>query len=121
MPQARSLRFPKKRRLVRTSEFDQVRRHGSFWRGKFLLLSIWKSDNEGPFRAGFITARQLGNAVTRNRIRRRLREVVWRHQHEMRGKFWMVIIARTAARDASYQALEDEWLRLAKRASILTP
>jgi hypothetical protein len=30
-----------------------------------------------------------------------------------------VLIARREAADASYRALEHEWLRLAKRASIL--
>ena len=33
--------------------------------------------------------------------------------------FWFVIIARHEAATASYGALEDEWLRLARRASIL--
>ena len=35
--------------------------------------------------------------------------------------FWFVIIARQAAATATYGALEDEWLRLARRASILRP
>ena len=35
--------------------------------------------------------------------------------------FWIVVIARPAAARATYRALEDEWLRLAKRAFILAP
>ena len=72
-------------------------------------------------RAGFITSRRVGGAVTRNRIRRRLREIVRHHQHELVGNSWIVLIASRRAADATYQALEDEWLRLAKRASILAP
>jgi ribonuclease P protein component len=68
---------------------------------------------------GFITSRRLGNAVVRNRIRRRLREIVRHHQHQLRQDFWIVLVARRDAANASYGALEDEWLRLAKRASIL--
>jgi ribonuclease P protein component len=48
-----------------------------------------------------------------------LREVVRRHQPELRQGVWFVIIARTEAANAAYSALEDEWLRLARRASIL--
>jgi ribonuclease P protein component len=48
-----------------------------------------------------------------------LREIVRRHQHDLRQDLWIVLIARRDAANASYRALEDEWLRLARRASIL--
>jgi ribonuclease P protein component len=57
----------------------------------------------------------------RNRVRRRLREIVRRHQHELLAGLWLVIVARPAAAGASSAALEEEWLRLARRASILRP
>jgi len=75
--------------------------------------------SSGLWRAGFVTSRRLGGAVVRNRLRRRLREIVRRHQAELRQGFWFVIVARYEAATASYGALEDEWLRLARRASIL--
>src|SRR5947209_4276131 len=53
------------------------------------------------------------------RVRRRLREIVRQHQHDLRQDFWIVLIAKRDAANASYRALEDEWLRLARRASIL--
>jgi hypothetical protein len=37
----------------------------------------------------------------------------------LREDFWIVLIVRRHAANAGYRALEDEWLRLAKRASIL--
>jgi hypothetical protein len=37
----------------------------------------------------------------------------------LREDFWIVLVARRDAADATYGALEHEWLRLAKRASIL--
>jgi ribonuclease P protein component len=77
------------------------------------------AEDSGPLRAGFITSRRLGSAVVRNRVRRRLREIVRKHQHHLQQDFWIVIIARGDAASMSYRALEDEWLRLARRASIL--
>jgi ribonuclease P protein component len=44
---------------------------------------------------------------------------VRQHQHDLRQDFWVVVIARRDAANASYHTLEDEWLRLARRASIL--
>ena len=111
--------FPKARRLTHRSEYERVKRDGITQRGRLLMLNVMLVENSGPWRAGFVTSGRLGRAVVRNRIRRRLREIVRRHQHDLRQGFWFVIIARHEAATASYGALEDEWLRLARRASIL--
>jgi ribonuclease P protein component len=115
----RDLCFPRSRRLTRPTEFDRVRKEGRVTRGQFLSLGVLSGDAVERVRAGFITSRKLGGAVARNRIRRRLREIFRRHQHDIIGDAWIVTIASPRAVRASYHALEDEWLRLAKRASIL--
>jgi len=114
-----SFSFPKTRRLTHGSEYERVKGNGITQRGKLLMLNAMPMENSGSWRAGFITSARLGGAVVRNRVRRRLREIVRRHQHELRKGIWFVIIARQEATTASYGALEDEWLRLARRASIL--
>ena len=114
-----SFSFPKTRRLTHHSEYERVKRNGITQRGKLLMLNAMPMENSGSWRAGFVTSARLGGAVVRNRVRRRLRESVRRHQHELRQGVWFVIIARYEAATASYDALEDEWLRLARRASIL--
>ena len=114
-----SFSFQKMRRLAHRSEYEHVKRNGITQRGKLVILNVMTMQNSGPWRAGFVTSGRLGGAVVRNRVRRRLREIVRRHQNELRQDFWFVIIARHEAATASYGALEDEWLRLARRASIL--
>ncbi len=88
-----------------------------------MILGVLKFSpgESGNFRAGFVTSKRIGGAVVRNRVRRRVREIVRHHQHALRDGIWLVLIARPAAARASYRALEDEWLRLAKRAFILAP
>ena len=83
------------------------------------MLNTMTLENTGLWRAGFITSGRIGGAVIRNRVRRRLREIVRHHQHELQQGIWFVIIARQEAATATYGALKDEWLRLARRASIL--
>ena len=119
MSTASSLSFPKARRLTHRSEFERVKREGTTQRGKLLILRVMPLETSGVWRAGFVTSGRVGGAVVRNRVRRRLREIVRRHQHELRQGVWFVIIARHEAATASYGTLEDEWLRLARRASIL--
>jgi ribonuclease P protein component len=119
MAPAGSFSFPRARRLTHRSEYEGVKQNGITQRGKFLLLNVMLVENSGPWRAGFVTSGRLGGAVVRNRVRRRLREIVRGHQHELRQGVWFVTIARHEAAPATYDALEDEWLRLARRASIL--
>ena len=114
-----SFSFPKGQRLTQASEYERVKKDGSARSGKLLVLNVLPVEHSGPCRAGLITSRRIGSAVVRNRVRRRLREIVRHHQHDLREGFWIVLVARKNAATAGYRALEHEWLRLARRASIL--
>jgi len=116
----RQFTFPKSRRLTRPAEFEDVKKNGQVHRGQLLVLGILSVKDTNLFRAGFVTSRVLGRAAVRNRARRRLREIVRKHQREIASGIWIVTIARASAAAADFQQLEVEWLRLAKRASILS-
>jgi ribonuclease P protein component len=115
------LRLPAARRLKLSHEFARVRGEGRTVRGSLILLGVLQVADEKTFRLGLVTSRRVGGAVVRNRVRRRLREIVRRHQHALANGLWLVVVARPAAAAASSAALEEEWLRLARRASILRP
>ena len=117
----KNVSFPKSRRLTKAWQFEQVRKRGHAQRGPLLTLAALTGTEVDGLRAGFITSRKIGAAVTRNRLRRRLREIVRKHQHEIIPVTWVVTVARPEAASASYSELKDEWLRLARRASILAP
>jgi ribonuclease P protein component len=117
---ARDLSFPKAKRLTRPAEFGRVRKEGRAVRGNLISIGVLLEAGK-TFRAGFITSRKVGGAVERNRVRRQLREIVRKHQHEIVDLAWIVTIASPGAARATYRALEAEWLRLATRASILAP
>jgi ribonuclease P protein component len=124
MPRAanpRRLTFRKEKRLTRVTEFARVRSEGTRHQGRILMLGVLEPKDEKSFRTGFVTSKRVGGAVVRNRLRRRLREIVRADQQRLRAGFWCVVIARPAAARASYRALKDEWLHLAERASILAP
>lgn len=112
-------RFPAARRLKLSREFARVRTKRRTVRGGLLLVGVLEVEEEAAFRVGLVTSRRVGGAVVRNRIRRRLREIVRRHQHELRAGFWMVIVARPAAAQASSAALGAEWLKLTRRAGLI--
>jgi ribonuclease P protein component len=120
-PKSSGQSFSKAKRLTNTAEFTAVKFQGKTYRGPLLVLGVLVQKEEKAFRAGFITTKRLGGAVVRNRVRRRLRDMVRREQGRLRPGFWIVLVARSAAARAGYQELKDDWLRLAERASILAP
>ena len=63
-------------------------------------------------RFGISTGRRLGGAVRRNRVRRRLREIL-RHAPNQTGHGWdILIVVRPAAADASFVELKAATERL---------
>lgn len=83
-----------------------------------MVLSILKVGESDATRAGFITSRRVGGAVERNRVRRRLREMVRTARPQLRDGRWLVLIARAAATRASWLEMQSEWLALAQRAAL---
>jgi ribonuclease P protein component len=83
-----------------------------------LTLGVLRLEEGAAFRVGFVTSWRVGGAVVRNRVRRRLREILRRNQHALGKGMWLVVIARPAAAKADSAALEKEWLRLAQRAAL---
>ena len=112
-------RFPRSARLTRASEFRLVKQNGRSFTGKYLVLAVFRPPHESPVRAGLVTSRRVGPAVVRNRVRRRLREVYRLNRSRIGPGWWLVMIARVSASSASLAQLQQDWLRLAGRASIL--
>ena len=119
MPPTR-LRFPKSAHLCRAGEFARLKRDGQSFHGKLMVLSVLAAGEEKESRIGLITSRRVGGAVVRNRVRRRLREIVRAARPQLKAGVWLALIARQAAARATFQALRDEWTQLAQRSSILT-
>jgi len=70
---------------------------------------------------GIITSKRVGGAVVRNKIRRRLRELIRVSRQNFPPGALIVAIAKPASATAPFEELRGEWLLLARRLSILPP
>ena len=80
----------------------------------FVLQSRARAD-QGPVRFGFTVTKKVGTATERNRVRRRLRELVKRlDEGSLRPNSDYVLVGRRAALAADFAAMLDD-LRAALR------
>ena len=106
-------KFPRESRLVRRSEFDAVYRAGK--RRSSSHFTLFVRANELPLsRFGFSIKKALGGAVVRNRIRRRLREMVRCHRVEIPAGWDFVMHPKSSVAKAPLALLAADLLRLVK-------
>ena len=107
------LTFPREARLVRRGEFDAVYRAGKR-RSSSHFTAFFRANELPQSRFGFSIKKALGGAVVRNRIRRRLREIVRCHRREIPAGWDIVIHPKSSVTSAAFAALTADLLRLLK-------
>jgi ribonuclease P protein component len=105
--------YPREARLVRKADFDAVYRNGKRRSSSHFIVFV-KANELPQSRFGFSIKRALGGAVTRNRIRRRVREAIRLHREEISAGWDFVIHPKANVEDADFVALEKDLLRLLK-------
>jgi ribonuclease P protein component len=114
--------FPKAGRLRLRTDFKRVYAGESKLYGRFVVLFALPNGQEG-FRLGITATRKLGNAVKRNFVKRRLREIYRRLRARERSSssrgFDLVLNVRPSAAAATFEELRSDvervWSRLVER------
>lgn len=115
------MRLPSHLRIKQSRDYARVRGEGASFPGRYLVLAVLRGVVSSGFQFGLITPKRIGVAVVRNKVRRRLREIIRAQQKRIADGCHVVVIARWRAPEATLAALEKDWLRLASRAGILKP
>ena len=107
---------PRDRRLRRRADFDRVFQRGRHNSGRFMAVrSI--ANEQTLTRYAFAVSKRVGKAVTRNRVRRRLREIL--RALPVRESFDIVLTVRPESATATFQELKTELELLLNRAKLL--
>ncbi len=107
-------------RLRESRAFGQVRKTGHCRRSPELVMCCL--DNDMPHsRFGFVVSKRVGNAVTRNRVKRRLRAIFAQRVPQIKSGFDIVVICRPAAARLAFRRLEAACLLLLRRLHLQSP
>ena len=82
------------------------------------LVVYCRKNGGGKNRVGITVGGKIGNAVIRNRVRRRLREAYRLNEDKLSCGYDIVIVARTRAIFADFVSLCDSMLQLLKKTGV---
>ena len=87
--------------MKRNKNFRYVYRKGKSLPSKMLVM-IYNKSKTGMVKVGFSVSKRIGNSVTRNRIKRRLREAFRPFIPGIKPGYDIIFIAREAVKDAEF-------------------
>jgi len=105
-------------RLRRNNDFQRVRQLGKIYASPLMVLAFLRNGLEDS-RFGFVVSKRLGNAVKRNKIKRRMREIARTRLVNIEPGFDIVIIARKPVAQAQFKEMEKGLERLLKKARLI--
>ena len=107
----------KRFRLQKNKAFQYVYHRGKSVACRDLVMLIAKGKG---MKVGFSVSKKVGNAVTRNKVKRRLRECFRPYLGDVKNGLY-VIVARPSAATATFQSLQRDVRYLLKKHNVLSP
>ena len=110
--------LPKKIIVKENSDFQKIYKHGRSLANRNMVIYFCRAFHPSC-RVAFAAGKKLGNAVTRNRVKRLMREAYRLHRAELQGDYCLLLVGRMHAVSADRAAMEKSFQALCRRAGIM--
>lgn len=110
-------KFPKTEHLTKRWEFLRVYAGNEKYIGESVVLHVLR--NQPDRKAGILVSKKTGIAVKRNRIKRLIREAYRLNKNLLQPDIHLVITAKPDIKELKYKAIEEDILKLYKKAKLL--
>ncbi|MDZ4788236.1 MAG: ribonuclease P protein component [Blastochloris sp.] len=110
--------LPRSHTLRLRTDFERIKALGKRQAGRHLVCNYMIRPRE-PRLAGFIVPKACGNAVARNKIKRRLREIYRHWQGKFPDGLQSVWIARRTAAGSELKSFTQDFEQIVKRCGFI--
>ena len=107
-------------RIKNSKEFGFVFNKGKSVANRQFVLYVLHKQEQSHFRFGLSVSKKIGNAVTRNRVKRLIREVFHQLQDELIQTNDYVIIARKPAAEMNFEEIKKSLIHVMKKARVIS-
>jgi ribonuclease P protein component len=109
----------KEYRVKKEKEFQQVFKKGKSTANRQFVIYVLHKEGQDHFRIGLSVSKKIGNAVTRNRIKRLIRQFFLEHENSVAQDNDYVIIARKPVSEMDFNQVTSSLEHVLKRANVM--
>ncbi|WP_332650834.1 ribonuclease P protein component [Lysinibacillus sp. 54212] len=109
----------KRQRIKKNEDFQKVFKKGKSFANRQFVVYCMRKEDQQAFRIGLSVSKKIGNAVTRNQIKRYIRQTFLELKDEVRQDMDYVIIARHQAATLDFHETKKSLEHVLKIAKII--
>lgn len=107
--------LPRPQRVTKRTAWQQLHARGTTAHGRDIVLK-YRRTGGNPTKVGFIVGTRTSKKATeRNRVKRRLRNIIRKHRSRLVSGYDIALISRPRIITASFVELEDQVLQLLRK------
>jgi len=109
----------KRQRVKKNEDFQKVFKKGKSFANRQFVIYLLPKEGQTEFRVGLSVSKKLGNAVTRNQIKRYIRQSIHEIKDELKPNMDYVIIARHQAATMDFHEVKQSLQHVLRIAKVL--
>lgn len=106
-------------RIKKNEEFSQVFNQGKSVANRQFVLYVLEKEGQKHFRLGLSVSKRVGNAVTRNRVKRLIREIFRQLEKQLEDNYDYVVIARKPTAEMDFHEMKKSLQHVLKLARVI--
>lgn len=106
-------------RVKKETEFQKVFHQGKSTANRQFVIYVLNKPNQPHFRVGLSVGKKIGNAVTRNAVKRKIRQSLTELKGELKADKDFIVIARNPTADMSTAEIKKSLIHVLKLAGML--
>lgn len=107
----------KKYRINQNKEYNAIYNNGEKVIGRYIIIYIL-ANNLDYNRYGIVTSKKIGNAVIRNKAKRRLRHIVKINMENIKTSYDIVIIGRYKISETDFKLIERDFMIVMRKLGL---
>lgn len=111
--------FPRSERLIRRRDFLDIYEHGEKQVGRGFICYVVRQEGRGR-KFGVAVSKKVGGAVTRNRVKRFIREAYRTSRKHLIGNIQMVVVARPGSAGMTFHECREAIGQLFRSGEVLS-